>query len=140
MQTNAMPVRLLGLALCVAGVVLLRKASINLGAGAFVLGLTVVSTAYRSKKPPVEVSPVFVKNLVIVLATWIGLGFMVFVAARSAPMRLSSRTHHDLTKGLAEVVLMVVGGYFYWAFAAGSRIALTRLARHLRIAAEQHRV
>ncbi|HTC70906.1 MAG TPA: hypothetical protein VK662_15150 [Acidothermaceae bacterium] len=140
MHTNAMPARLLGLALCVAGIVLLRKGSINLGAGAFVLGLTVVSTAYRSKKPPVEVRPVFVKNLVIVLATWIGLGYMVFMAARSASIRLASGAHHDLTKGVADVVLMVVGGYFYWAFAAGSRIALTTLARHLRSEVEHYRV
>lgn len=113
MQTNAMPVRLLGLALCVAGIILLRNGSINLGAGGFVLGLTAVSTAYRSKKPPVEVNPVFLKNLVVVLATWIGFDYIVFMAARSAPIRLSSGAHHDLTKGVAEVVLMVAGGYFY---------------------------
>jgi hypothetical protein len=82
------------------------------------------------------VNPVFVKNLVLVLATWVGFGYIVFMAARSAPIRLSSGAHHDLTKGVAEVVLMVAGGYFYWAFAAGSRVALTTLARHLRRDAE----
>jgi hypothetical protein len=115
MQTNAMPVRVLGVILCASGIVLLRRGPITLGAVAFVLGLTVVSTAYQSKKPPTEVSPVFVKSVVISLASCIVLGYVLFLAARSAPIRLSSGAHHDVRKGLAEVVFMIVGGWFYWA-------------------------
>jgi hypothetical protein len=140
MQTNAIPVRLFGLALCVFSIVALRNGPIDLGAGAFVLGLTVVSVAFQSKRPPAEVNPMFVKNLVIVLAMWIVLGCAVFVAARSASTYLTLGTHHDLRKGLAAVVIMAGGGYFYWAFAAGSRVALTNLARHLRSGAEHDRV
>jgi hypothetical protein len=139
MQTNAMPVRVLGLVLCVAGVVGLRNGSINLGACAFLLGLTVVSTAYQSKRPPTEVNRVFVKSLVIVLAMWIVFGCMVFMAARSAPVRLSSGVHRDVQKGLAAVAGMIVFGWFYWVSAAASRVGLTFLARSFRRDAERLR-
>jgi hypothetical protein len=140
MQTNAMPVRVLGLALCVFGIVVLRHGPVNLGAGTFVLGLTVVSTAFQSKRPRAAADPGFVKNLVIVLAMWIVLGCAVFVAARSASISLMPGSHHDLRKGLAAVAIMAAGGYFYWAFAAGSRVALMSLARRLRSEAEHHRI
>ena len=53
MQTNAMPVRLLGIAMCVVGIVALRTGPIDLGACAFVLGLTVVSTDGARRNSPV---------------------------------------------------------------------------------------
>jgi hypothetical protein len=140
MQTNAMPVRLFGLAWCVVGIVALRNGPIDLGAGGFVLGLTVISTAFQSKRPPAQVDPLFVKNLVIVLAMWLVLGCTVFLAARSASIYLTRGTHHDWRKGLAAVVVMAGGGYFYWAFAAGARVALTNLARNPRSGAEHDRV
>jgi hypothetical protein len=103
-----------------------------LGAVAFVLGLTAVSTAYQSKKPPTEVNPVFVKSVVISLASWIVLGYMLFLAAKSAPIRLSSGAHRDVRKGLAEVAFMILGGWFYWAAAAASRVGLGFLVRYRR--------
>jgi hypothetical protein len=139
-QTNAMPVRLFGLALCVVAIVVLRSGPVNLGAGAFVLGLTVVSTAFQSKKPSMAGDPGFAKSIAIVIAAWIVLGCIVFVAARNASISLKPGIHHDLRKGLAAVVIMAGSGYFYWAFAAGSRVALTTLARRTRSEAEHHRI
>ena len=107
------------------GCVRLAAGSIALGTALLLFGVIVGSSAVRQPDGPI-MQPTLGSALLVVFASWVGLGLLTYQFADWSVPYLHTGPSHNLPKGLLGLTCVALGSVSFGAFSIGLRRGLLK--------------